>query len=53
MSSVQCVPGGRSSSLSDTYWCQRCGFYLCYKHADTGTFTSMECPMGHDVTRSR
>jgi len=54
MSSVQCVPGGHSISLSDAYWCQKCGYYLCYRHAHTGTFTSsIKCPKGHDVVRAR
>jgi len=54
MSSVQCVPGGHAIPLSDAYWCQKCGHYLCYRHAHTGTFTSsIKCPKGHEIVRAR
>jgi len=51
---VQCVPGGHQIPLNQAYWCSRCSYYFCYKHAQTGALVNtVKCPKGHDATRAR
>lgn len=51
--SVQCVPGGHQISISEAYWCNECGWYICYSHLKTGTLLDWKkCPKGHEVTKA-
>jgi hypothetical protein len=51
---VKCVPGGHEVELDKAYWCNRCGFYICYKHAETSFLdTSVKCRKGHELSRAR
>ena len=51
---VQCVPGGHQISTSDAYWCPRCNYYFCYRHALTSMWVNtVKCPKGHEATRAR
>lgn len=54
MSNVQCVPGGHQISIGDAFWCQKCGYYLCYRHALTSNWVNtVKCPKGHEVSKAR
>lgn len=53
MLNVQCVPGGHQIALANAYWCQQCGYYICYSHALTSAWlNTVKCPKGHPVTRA-
>jgi hypothetical protein len=50
---VQCVPGGHQVSLDKAYWCNQCGYYLCYIHAQTSLIVNtVKCLKGHEVKKA-
>jgi hypothetical protein len=54
MKTVQCVPGGHQVDLEHAYWCNKCGFYLCYKHLRTSVLTTRKtCERGHEVSKAK
>ena len=54
MKKVHCVPGDHEIAISDAYWCQKCRYYLCYRHALTELFVNtVKCPRGHTVARAQ
>lgn len=51
---VQCVPGGHQISTSEAFWCSRCNYYFCYRHALTSMWVNtVKCPKGHEATKAR
>jgi len=54
MAKVQCVPGGHQIRIDDAYWCEKCRYYMCFRHALTSLWVNtVKCPKGHPVTRAR
>lgn len=40
--------------LEQTYWCDRCGYYLCYAHAHTSILVdTIRCPRRHELSLAR
>jgi hypothetical protein len=51
---VRCVPGGHEIFLEQAYWCNRCGYYLCYTHAHTSMLVeTIRCPKRHELSVAR
>jgi hypothetical protein len=49
---VQCAPGGHQISIDKAFWCQRCGYYFCYKHGRSSYLVNtVKCPEGHEATK--
>jgi hypothetical protein len=47
---VRCEPGGHEIFLEQAYWCNRCGYYLCYAHAHTSMLVeTIRCPKRHEL----
>jgi hypothetical protein len=54
MKTVQCVPGGHQVDLEHAYWCNKCSFYLCYKHLRTSVLTTSKTyDRGHEVSKAK
>jgi hypothetical protein len=51
---VLCGPGGHEVFLEQAYWCDRCGYYLCYAHAHTSILVdTIRCPKRHELSVMR
>jgi hypothetical protein len=48
---VRCEPGGHEVFLEQAYWCNACGYYLCYAHAHTSMLVeAIRCPKRHQLS---
>jgi hypothetical protein len=48
---VECVPGGHEIFLEQAYWCNSCGYYICYAHAHTSMLVeTIRCPKRHELS---